>query len=67
MQSVHDVMGLDVRVVVRGDSAQVTVMRDGYKPVVFVLRRATAAERSAYLAPRVPWRIASGATAVLRA
>jgi hypothetical protein len=63
--SVGAVKALDVRAAVHGDRATVTVSGNGAQPVTFGLRRATPAELDAYEAPQVPWRIDSGATAVI--
>jgi hypothetical protein len=52
--------------VVRGDSASVVARPPGRQPVTFVLSRTTPGEAAAYEAPSSAWRIADGATAVLR-
>jgi hypothetical protein len=56
---------LDVRSAVSGGRARVTVTGAG-APLAFTLRPATPAERDAFEAPLAAWRIASGATALLR-
>jgi hypothetical protein len=65
VRSVAQLKALRLRTVVRGDRAEVIAQPPGAKPVTFVLRRATPAELNAFDAPQVPWRIDSGATAVL--
>jgi hypothetical protein len=52
--------------VVRGGTAYVTARPSGRQPVTFVLSRTTPGEAAAYEAPSSAWRIADGATAVLR-
>jgi hypothetical protein len=68
VRSVIEVKALPLRTTVRGDRAVAIVPRrqPAPGPIRFVLRRATRAELDAFHAPQVPWRIASGATAVLR-
>jgi hypothetical protein len=51
---------------VRGDTAHVTARPSGRQPVTFVLSPTTPGEAAAYEAPSSAWRIADGATAVLR-
>jgi hypothetical protein len=65
VRSVAQLKALHLRTVVRGDRADVIAQPPGGKPVTFVLRRATPAELNAFDAPQVPWRIDSGATALL--
>jgi hypothetical protein len=52
--------------VLRGDTAYVTARPRGRQPVTFVLSPTTPGETAAYEAPSSAWRIADGATAVLR-
>jgi hypothetical protein len=52
--------------VVRDGTASVTARPSGRGPVTFVLSRTTPADTAAYGAPSSAWRIADGATAVLR-
>jgi hypothetical protein len=65
VRSLAQLKALRLRTVVRGDRAAVIAQPPGGKPVTFVLRRATPAELDAFEAPQVPWRIDSGATALL--
>lgn len=51
---------------VRDGTASVTAQPSGRGPVTFVLSRTTPGETAAYGAPSSDWRIADGATAVLR-
>ena len=60
VHSVGSLHALPLRVAVRDGSAFVASPR-----VMFVLRPATSAERSAFQAPSAAWRIVSGATALL--
>jgi hypothetical protein len=67
VRKVVEVRELPLRTSVRGRRAVVLVPRpQPLPPVRFVLRRATLAELDEFRAPQVPWRIASGAVAVLR-
>jgi hypothetical protein len=52
--------------VVRGDAAYVTARPSGGRAVTFALSPTTPGEAAAYEAPSSAWRIADGATAVLR-
>jgi hypothetical protein len=52
--------------VLRGGTAYVTARPLGRQPVTFVLQRTTPGEAATYEAPSSAWRIADGATAVLR-
>jgi hypothetical protein len=52
---------------VHGGRAVVTATPPGQPPARFGLVSATAAELNAFGAPQAPWRIATGATAVLHA
>jgi hypothetical protein len=52
--------------VVRDGTAYVTARPPGQPAVTLVLQRTTAAEAAAYRAPPSAWRIADGATALLR-
>ncbi|HEX5925971.1 MAG TPA: hypothetical protein VFY45_19230 [Baekduia sp.] len=52
--------------VVRDGTASVTARPPGPGPVTFVLSRTTPADTAVYGAPSSEWRIADGATAVLR-
>ena len=65
IQSAADVHALRIGVRLLGDRATVSVTGHGARPTTFVLRRATPAELNAFQAPQAPWRIDSGATAVL--
>jgi hypothetical protein len=68
VRSITQLDALPLRTAVRGDRAVVLAPRPqpAAGPVRFVLRRATRAELDAFHAPQVPWRIAAGATAILR-
>lgn len=68
VQRVTELNALPLLTMVRGDRAVVLAPRPqpAPGPIRFVLRRATRAELNAFRAPQLPWRIASGATAVLR-
>lgn len=60
-----DVDRLKIRATVAGDRATAVVSGRGRTPVTFTLARATAAEVEAFEAPSTPWRIASGAEALV--
>jgi hypothetical protein len=67
LTSVTAVDALSMRTTVNGDRAVVLVPRQQplRAPLRFGLRRATTAELNEFHAPQVPWRIASGATAIV--
>jgi phosphatidylglycerophosphate synthase len=65
VQNEADVDRLKIRVTVVGDHATAVVSRRGRPPVTFTLARATPAEVEAFEAPSTPWRIASGAEALV--
>jgi hypothetical protein len=60
-----DVDRLKIRVTVVGDRATAVVSGRDRPPVTFTLVRATPAEVEAFEAPSTPWRIASGAEALV--
>jgi hypothetical protein len=65
VQNEADVNRLKIRVTVNGDRATAVVSGRGRPPVTFTLARATPAEIEAFEAPSTPWRIASGAEALV--
>jgi hypothetical protein len=65
VQNEADVDRLKVRVTVAGDRATAVVSGRGRAPVTFTLAKATPAEVEAFEAPSTPWRIASGAEALV--
>jgi hypothetical protein len=65
VQNEGDVDRLKIRVTVVGDRATAVVSGRGRPPVTFTLARATPAEAEAFEAPSTPWRIASGAEALV--
>jgi hypothetical protein len=65
--SVADLHRIGMRATVHGGRAVVTATPPGRPPARFGLVSATAAELNAFGAPQAPWRIATGATAVLHA
>jgi hypothetical protein len=65
VQNEADVDRLKIRVTVAGDRATAVVSGRGRAPVTFTLAQATPAEVEAFEAPSTPWRIASGAQALV--
>jgi hypothetical protein len=65
VQDEADVDRLKIRATVVGDRATAVVAGRGRPPVTFTLTRATPAEVEAFQAPSTPWRIASGAEALV--
>jgi hypothetical protein len=65
VQDEGDVDRLKIRATVTGDRATAVVSGSGRAPVTFTLARATPAEVEAFEAPSTPWRIASGAAALV--
>ena len=66
IQSEGALHALALHAVVRGAAAYVRATRQRGRGVTFVLRRTTPTEAAGYEAPPSAWRIAGGATAVLR-
>jgi hypothetical protein len=65
VRSVEQLRRIGMRAAVHGDRAVVAATPPGQQPTRFGLERATPAELAAFGAPQVPWRIATGETAVL--
>jgi hypothetical protein len=65
VQNEADVDRLKIDVTVAGDRATAVVSERNRPPVTFTLTRATPAEVEAFEAPSTPWRIASGAEALV--
>jgi hypothetical protein len=65
VQNEADVDRLKIRATVVGDRATAVVSGRSRPPVTFTLARATPAEVEAFEAPSTPWRIASGAEALV--
>ncbi|MET0602006.1 MAG: hypothetical protein ABW167_08470 [Baekduia sp.] len=65
VQDEADVDRLKIRATIVGDRATAVVSGRGRPPVTFTLTRATPAEVEAFEAPSTPWRIASGAEALV--
>lgn len=65
VQDEADVDRLKIRATVDGDRATAIVSGGDGAPVTFTLTRATPAEVEAFEAPSTPWRIASGAEALV--
>jgi hypothetical protein len=65
VQDEADVDRLKIRSTVDGNRATTVVSGRGHAPVTFTLTRATPAEVEAFEAPSTPWRIASGAEALV--
>jgi hypothetical protein len=66
IQSEGALHALGLRAVARGGTAYVTALPRDRRPVTFVLRRTTPMQAAGYEAPPAAWRIAGGATSVLR-
>lgn len=65
VQDEADVDRLKIRATVVGDRATAVVAGRGQPPMTFTLTRATPAEAEGFEAPSTPWRIASGAEALV--